>query len=1196
MRRNHLLSSAVIIFVMLFPSVARVGSDTLPRERRVEIVNEGSSLLDAGNNEKAASYLKTHVHQYPGSIEAAGLLIEAYSRECKFDSALAFLETVSLSLSGGEREIFALFIEGAKKQERRNYHEAAADYRESASLSIGVRDTLSAVFCLLSSARCLLGAREGREAVRAVEEMEQLLSGRRDIERLLVEMQVIRGEAYNLMDQLAMADSLYREALDRASAERYNRIKSSCLMELGKLEEKRQRIAEAITFYSSALAEERGLGRQEKLAAVLNNLGHVEANMKNLEKAREHLEEARMLALSCNSDWILGYVYHNLGAVAEAGGNREEALNLFTESLQKHIRQGNVWGELGARLRIGYNFTNLGEYSKAIEHYARCIAAYEEMGSLYGLSWALSGLALANHRLGEFQEAETYYRRTLEVRQELGDRKGAAWCLNSLGMVYDLQGRYREALAHEHEAMQIYHELGDRAGVGTAAFSIGSVYFYLGDYVKSLEHYERAFSIATEIGDDELLQTVISGMGSVYSAAGRLDLAEDFYIKCLGFARESGDHATLIWSLNNLASHYIQIGNSNGAEKYLREALLLIPAQGQDYLRSRVLYLLGKAAASTDDAIGYIEEALSLAAENRLQELEWKCLTDLGELYRLKGIPTESKALQQRAILAVESLWQSVGSHELRRHMFRPAILPYERMVSLILDTSEGTDAVAQAFTYTERSRAQILAVLLREAVMRIGEEDESGLIERERDVTSKLTFLQACLQDGSITQKKRSELLREIEGIERDFMRLRVQMTEREEGYAAAVYPARKNATELISTLRPSERVLSYFLGRDRSYLFSGKDGELTVFMLPPRQEIEEKVGYFLSLLQQYSGEQAGEDTDEVRDVIGFTLPVEVIRRAEEELFDLLLGPVADELEARETLVIIPDGLLNRLPFSLLRNEGEILVTQYEIFYAPSLQSLSYLRERARIRRQAKQRKEFSVVAFGSSGGTLSSSGEMRRVYPFTEIPVVPLSYASEEARAVAGFFKHALMLTEGKASERSFKESPLDRTDIIHIAAHSYVDNEDARRSFIVLNPERSFEDSLAAPSEDGLMQWHEIAGLRLDASLVTLSACKSAGGVLTYGEGITGLTQAFLYAGGSCVLASQMDVPDRYAHRFMLEFYKHITEGHSAVAALRAAQLEAMGWNSSQSSQVHWASFVLIGDGSVTVAEVSPESTTR
>ena len=161
MRRNHLFTCVVIIFVMLFPSVARVASSTLPRERRVEIVNEGSSLLDAGKNEKAASYFKTHVQQYPGFIEAAGLLIEAYSRGCKFDNALALLETVSLSLSGGEREIFALFIEGAKKQERRNYHEAAADYRESASLSIEVRDTLSAAYCLLSSARCLLGAREG---------------------------------------------------------------------------------------------------------------------------------------------------------------------------------------------------------------------------------------------------------------------------------------------------------------------------------------------------------------------------------------------------------------------------------------------------------------------------------------------------------------------------------------------------------------------------------------------------------------------------------------------------------------------------------------------------------------------------------------------------------------------------------------------------------------------------------------------------------------------------------------------------------------------------------------------------------------------------------------------------------------------------------------------------------------------------
>jgi CHAT domain-containing protein len=124
---------------------------------------------------------------------------------------------------------------------------------------------------------------------------------------------------------------------------------------------------------------------------------------------------------------------------------------------------------------------------------------------------------------------------------------------------------------------------------------------------------------------------------------------------------------------------------------------------------------------------------------------------------------------------------------------------------------------------------------------------------------------------------------------------------------------------------------------------------------------------------------------------------------------------------------------------------------------------------------------------------------------------------------------------------------------------------------------------DNGVEKATEDGLFQWHEVAGLRLNASLVVLSGCRSAGGVLAYGEGITGLTQAFLYAGAHGVLATQMDVPDRYAGRFMLSFYRRLREGAAAASALRDTQLEALGWGDSGQA-AFWATFVLVGDGNI------------
>ena len=72
----------------------------------------------------------------------------------------------------------------------------------------------------------------------------------------------------------------------------------------------------------------------------------------------------------------------------------------------------------------------------------------------------------------------------------------------------------------------------------------------------------------------------------------------------------------------------------------------------------------------------------------------------------------------------------------------------------------------------------------------------------------------------------------------------------------------------------------------------------------------------------------------------------------------------------------------------------------------------------------------------------------------------------------------------------------------------------------------------------------------------SLVTLAACRSASGVLAVGEGVTGLTQAFLFAGGTCVLASQADIGDEYSRRFMLAFYEHLRRGESASRTIAQA----------------------------------------
>jgi CHAT domain-containing protein len=1175
--------------IMCFASHAWAASAPAPIGKRIELYNAGSALLDAGENDKAARFFESAMKHNPGLVEAAEGLIEARSRLCAPGAAIAFCELALDSLSGPRHEVFKLYLSGARARLERRFKDAAVYFQNALAAAEKEKDSLSGAFSARGRARCFLAISEGASALEAAKQCVGLLRDLPASDRLFAEAVALEAECCGAADRITAADSLYREALSRAREKGYRGIESLCFAGLGRLEDKRRRDKAAEEYYARSLTLEQSMGSKERIAVLHNDLGEVEVRRGAFEPAAEHFEQGEEIARSCNLEWILGYLDYGRGTLAEAKGNEEEALKLFQQSIALHKASGDVWGEIRAHLKLGDLRSALGEYTKAIRQYEYLLKMYEDAKDRNGLSRTLEGIALAHHKLGNFKKAQEYYLRTLDVKRPLGDKKGAAWSLNALGMIADIQGRYRDALSFEREAMMLYEETGDRAGSAEARYGMGSVYYHLGNYREALLHYEAAYAIAQELDIRELLGKAVNGMSSAHSSAGRPDLAESLSERYMRFARSSKDKGEIVRALNSCASIRIKLGKLEAARSSLHEALALLPAQGQDSMRARTLYYLAQAGGSGAVSIERLERALDLAERSGMEELKWRCLTDLGELYLARGDTAKSYSLQHRAIVSIESLRRLAGSDELQRHVPEPARIPYERIVSLILTRAGRPPDVKEAFSYTERCRAQILASLLREAMDRAGTRGDNKLLERERDILSSLTFYQARLQDGTTSPEERTESLGKIEALERRFVSLSISLERGDKIYVEELYPKVEQPDELLSTLAPDERVLSYFLGEKRSFLFCGKDKMLSVYELPSKGGIEQKARYLLSLL---------------RTPAGAAPPKQAFDLASGELFDILLGPVAKDLRPGEKIIIIPDGLLNGFPFALLKNGERYFVEDHDISYAPSLRTLRYLRERNGIRSRSKRMPEYHIIAVGASGespaggGNGSSesaaiggrpSGEHAGrgrssdgVYPFTRIPIEPLSVAVDEAKDVASIFARSRLLTGRSAEESVFKGSPLDDAGILHIAAHVYLDDGDLRRSFIVLNPEQSFEDTLADSAEDGILQWHEVAALKLNVALVTLSACRSVGGMGASGVGIAGLTQAFLHAGGGCIVAAQADVPDELLRPMMLAYYRNVRKGMGAAAALSAAQRAALAGNDALARPAVWGALVAIGDG--------------
>jgi CHAT domain-containing protein len=151
------------------------------------------------------------------------------------------------------------------------------------------------------------------------------------------------------------------------------------------------------------------------------------------------------------------------------------------------------------------------------------------------------------------------------------------------------------------------------------------------------------------------------------------------------------------------------------------------------------------------------------------------------------------------------------------------------------------------------------------------------------------------------------------------------------------------------------------------------------------------------------------------------------------------------------------------------------------------------------------------------------------------------------------------------------ALRQAAIDHVDLLHIATHARVDAQRPRLSALALTPEPGSRSGVAA---FGLL---DILALKLNSSLVVLSACDTSRGRLLPGEGVLGPAQAFLQSGAASVLASYWRVDDQATSSFMQQFYRYLLLDHRpAGAALRKAQLEA----AAASSSFDWAAFALYG----------------
>jgi CHAT domain-containing protein len=251
-------------------------------------------------------------------------------------------------------------------------------------------------------------------------------------------------------------------------------------------------------------------------------------------------------------------------------------------------------------------------------------------------------------------------------------------------------------------------------------------------------------------------------------------------------------------------------------------------------------------------------------------------------------------------------------------------------------------------------------------------------------------------------------------------------------------------------------------------------------------------------------------------------------------------------------------------VPFqALVDGAGKYLLEDYAISYAPSL---SVWREMKR--KSSGAASPTTLLALGNPLLTVKAAGS---VSPAEDCP---LPGAEQEVTAIAALTGsgQSRVLIGRQASEAAFRASAANyRT--LHLATHGILDNQQPLYSYLRL------ARTGPAPDTDGRLEAHEILEMSLNADLAVLSACHTADGKISAGEGIVGMSWAFFVAGCRATVVSQWAVNSEATAALMAHFYRGLAQGQTPAQALRGASL-ALRQEARYRQPFYWAGFVLLG----------------
>lgn len=854
---------------------------------------------------------------------------------------------------------------------------------------------------------------------------------------------------------------------------------------------------------------------------------------------------------------------------------------------------------------LGRTYSGMSDFERSIQAYEASRKLFEEAGIQSSLIYVLADLGGLYLTTEDYEKAQSYSERNLAIAGQMKSAPTEGWlgpieygqarALQTLGQIDQRQGNHKDALNKLREAFTLYEGLNSTSSsynveLADALVAIAKVYGEMGQYGQAFSYLNKAHQVSKSSGDQNTRASIMSSQACLffeqedYTAAKKYFNASLAIYRSLGNAREEARVLLNLAVLDQRQGHDADalqlfqgsMERANAAklvdvEIAAGQGLALVLTAKRDFsnaleainqslelarrvnAKTREVELLWRAAQihyamrNHRESAAVAEQALTLARSLRLPKLTYLAATALGEAYAADAKVELAITTLKEAINQVEEMRDRVaGRQETRQLFFENKVGPYHKLVELL--TKQGN--VFEALLYAERAKGRLLL----ESVRRNTRDLQNVLTPVERAELERLhNRVLAVYQRMQSTSGNGAtgELNKELDAARREFTSFEKTLVAAHPELLLRAGPAQPLTNTSLDNLVRADGLayLEYVSAGDHIGIFTLKRNgvtqghELKYLRLPVNpEELRRKVNEFYSALAERS-------------------PVYV--PLGRELYRLLVEPVANELQNVNTICIIPDEFLWTLPFqALTTTKRTYFIQEYALYYAPSLSVLNEMS----LRRPQESSKD-SLIAFGNP----VIEGKLKQ-----ELHPIPETKTEVVAVAAAVETRMKRVLVGREADEKTFKAlAPQYAT--IHVATHGVLNNRDPLNSYLLLTKNDDETEN------EGLLEAREILDMRLNADLAVLSACETGNGRVSAGEGVIGMSWAFLVAGARSVVVSQWRVSSGSTSRLMKNFYHTLAKqdhpnGTNKSQALREASLSLLK-DRRYRHPFYWAGFVLV-----------------